>query len=125
MGEGLITLASVGGYSVIGAVAYRIQYVRTYKAYKRWQAEKPDRLETLDYDVGYEPIRKERRAIDYWGFFHTAIGRKYVQPPYMMIWLLVLLFFGLAKFLHPQVKVPDVNKINLLERELRKELSDE
>lgn len=118
MGEGLIWLTSIGGYVAVAVTAYRVQYVRTYKDYRRWQAAKPGEIVNLDYDIGYGFVKKERKDVDYWGYFHaTEIDR--LQPYYHFMWPLVFLIFGLWKFLHPEVKVPDVKQIDKLEKELR------
>lgn len=122
MGEGLIWLTSIGGYVGVAATAYRVQYVKTYKAYRRWQAEKPKQIVNLDYDVGYSFVKKERQKTDYWEFF-KAPGIDRVPPPYLVMWPILLVFWVFWKFMHPDVKVPDIQRINTLEKELR-ELED-
>lgn len=118
MGEGLIWLTSISGYVGVALTAYRVQYVRTYKDYRRWQAAKPKEVVNLDYDIGYGFVKKERKDVDYWGYFHaTEIDR--LQPYYHFMWPIVSLVFVLWKFLHPEVKVPDVQRIDKLEKELK------
>lgn len=122
MGEGLIWLTSIGGYVTVAMTAYRVQYVKTYKDYRRWQAAAPNKVAKLDYDVGYSFVKKERRTLDYWEYFKVPeIDR--IPPYYHFLWPIVFLFFLFWKFMHPEVKVPDVQKINTLEKEL-KELED-
>jgi hypothetical protein len=117
MGEGLIWLTSISGYAGIAATAYRIQYVKTYKEYLRWQAAEPNTVTKLDFDSGYGFTNKQRSEVDYWSYFRaTDIDR--LQPYYLLFWPVILLSWVIWKYLHPEVKVPDAPKINKLEKEL-------
>jgi hypothetical protein len=118
VGEGLIWLTSISGYIGVAATAYRVQYIKTYKDYRRWQAAKPNEIANLDYDVGYGFLKKERKNVDYWGYFHaTDVDR---MPPYHhWMWPVLFLVWIFWKFLHPEVKVPDVQQIDKLEKELK------
>ena len=118
MGEGLIWLTSISGYFAVALTSYRIQYVRTFKDYRRWQAAKPNEVANLDYDVGYGFLKKARKDVDYWGYFHaTDVNR--LQPYYHFLWPVIFMAWVLWHLMHPEVEVPDVQRIDKLEKELK------
>lgn len=116
-GESLIWIATTGGYMVSAATAYRVQYIKTFKRYKKWQAQHPDRVAKLDYDVGYDFVKKARANCTYADYFHDTDVME-MRPVWMLLWPVHVLASGVLRFLRPEVKVADIPKIQNLQKEL-------
>jgi H+/Cl- antiporter ClcA len=132
VGAVLIWLASIGGYTGIALIAYRLQFRKTYRRYLNWQREDPDTLASWYDDYSYGSFPKvKRKDLEYRDWFHLVGPNAYVHewheftPIYMFAWPFVGLFavargtwvYALNPFLHPKglekgKKRVDYDKIN-------------
>ncbi len=104
------SLTYVGG----AVVAYRKRYATLYRAWRRWQAEGPNK--DVRWVDDYDVVRKTRKEVSY---------RKYVwnfQPKdrtpaeiLALLWPIYWVAKGANKILHPEIKIPDYEKIKELE----------
>jgi len=113
MGEGLIWLTSVGGYLLTGGIMYRQQYIRTFKEWRRWQAEDPTKSEALSSD--WDVYHRTRADISYYTYMEHKQSER--VPPWWLapFWVFWAIGFTLRAVLQPKVKVPDYTRIERLE----------
>lgn len=111
--EALIWAGGVGSYLLTAGVVYRKQYIRTFKEWRRWQADDPHKDEELWDD--YYAFNRPRAKISYSDFMNLKSPR---IPPWWLapLWLPIGIGVGLKKILQPEVSVPDYIKIKELEK---------
>ena len=106
-------LGSTVGYLLVAGGVYRKQYVRTFKEWRRWQANDPHKNEELWDD--YHSFRRPRAKIDYRTYANWKSDR--IAPWYLApLWLPIGIYLGLRRILQPEVEVPDYTKIEELEK---------
>lgn len=121
MGSGLVwILSSAGGYLGVAMLGYRLQYIRTFKRYRRWQLEAPEarvRYDRGQYSgPGYGGTA--RKHLSYKRWFNTPDYEHKASEfpaPYMFAWPVTLGILLGDKFLHPEIKLPDPKKIAEIE----------
>lgn len=119
--EALIWVGSVTGYLAVAGTAYRKQYIRTFKEWRRWQANDPNKNEELWDD--YHSFRRPRAKISYHDYVNYKSNR--IHPGWLgAFWLPIGIFVGARKILQPEVKVPDYTKLRELDKVLDKELDN-
>lgn len=123
MGTGLIWLTSVGGYIGSTMLAYRFQYIRTYKRYRKWQNKDKNGNARLDYGgYSYGFSNKARKDVPYWDWFKVVdYNHKWHEyPPYLSpAWPLILMGVAIYKTLHPTVKVSDPKVVESAEKDIK------
>lgn len=111
---------SAGGYLAVSMLAYRFQYVRTFKSFRRWQLEAPDghaRWDRGQYGgPGYG--NTSRKDLTYSNWFDSPDYKhkpSEFPPQFMFIWPVCLAVVVGDMILHPKIKLPDPKKINEIE----------
>lgn len=99
-------------YLVIAGIVYRYQYIRTYKEWRRWQAEAPDQLVTLHHE--YRISNARRHEVPYWEYMRCKSPSQ-VPGIAGLFWLPVGLYEAARKVLRPEIEMPDYGKIKGLE----------
>jgi hypothetical protein len=118
----LILAGSITGYVAAFLFGYRKHYIETFKRYRRWQAEHPNKTEFWYVDYGpNDAPRKSIKYETYMGYFGTSQD----YPGWLLAaWPLVVLVSSTYKFTHPEVKVADPAILSKLDAELKKELGE-
>lgn len=102
---------------ILGALTgVRVMHVRRYTSYLRWKADKPQET-TATYDNIYN-ISCKRVEFTY-GQYIRRIASELDSPGWAVIWPLFLPFLAAKRFCLPEVKIPDITKVNELERLMR------
>lgn len=106
------------GYIGIAMVAYRIQFVKTTRRYRKWKEEKKGHNVKWWAEYDYVEKRAEQVTWNQWlGFVSDERWNFY--PGYMSVWPITLLVMWCSSFLRPEVKGADPTKILNLEKELK------
>jgi hypothetical protein len=115
-----------GGYLAVAMLAYRIQYVRTFKAYRRWQIADPSKTVEVQHHGEYSSgtTEKVRKDVGYWKYLFNIStedreGPEPLAPPWHFLWPIVGTLFFADKILHPKLKIADPSKTIDLEKELK------
>lgn len=120
--EWLLWVSPSVTYVITSGAIYRHQYIKTFKTYRRWQANDPRKEESYrDYD-SYHSFLRPRAETQFWDYVNYKSPD--MHPGWWGVgWPVILIFRGLKKLLHPEVEVPDYEAIKKLERAcLEKEL---
>lgn len=108
----LIWIGSVLAYILPAMLVYRVQYRKAYTGYLRWKNEKPEALHEMYHEYRYSPIA--RKDFTWYQYQMSILGEG--TPLTLAIGWPFLWLKYLNKFLHPQVKIPDVAKITELDK---------
>lgn len=111
--EVIAWVGGITGYLTVAGGVYRKQYVRTFREWRKWQADDPHRDEQLWDD--YHSYTRPRAKVGYRTY--TAWKSDRIAPWYLApLWLPIGIYLGLRKVLQPEVEVPDYIKIKELEK---------
>jgi hypothetical protein len=121
-------LTSAGGYLSVSLLGYRLQYIRTFKKYRRWQLAAPNERARFDRGQYGRPGHGNvpRKNLEYRHWFDcpdASVNDSDFPPQFMFLWPVCLVVVVGDKILHPKIKLPDPQKINEIEAEEEDDLA--
>lgn len=111
----LIALPISVMYIVIVCRTYRASYRRHYTEYLRWQNAHPTRKLTLYGRSPYEPDRSRARKDVTWDDYRRQVCRDLPTTAEALSWPVLVWWRPLSRWLHPEVEIPSLAKIDELE----------
>jgi hypothetical protein len=111
---GLIVFAAVGTYTLLTGVLYRRQWIKTQTAWRRWQAEQPNKVEHLVHEWG--DLRHARRSTVSYASYLVAFSDDIPPSKMAQVWPLYGPLRLVDALLHPEVKLPDYEALKTLEK---------
>ncbi len=108
----LIWVGSLLGYIVPALFVYRAKYRAAYSGFLRWKNEKPEEVECRYYGE-YGNIEKPRREYTWYQYKRAVMGE--LTPFWEGVGWPLLWLKNLNRWLHPEIAIPDMARIDELE----------